>query len=359
MNRAHFHRNSFAMLWSTWKRLVYNYGRGLVGKKRHPLRLHLERLESRLQHHAARISSDLRDELCTMTPFTDSSIQLDYFDTNLVYMVNKFDLHCFAFSGKPEGVALNGTLAEEDEKVIIGATKAGDRHAKKLVADGTGFLRKKHLRLVDLPPLANVSDSLLSLPQEPIVPWDSLTLADLRRLEQAVANASGEADLQRFLQENPSFLIQHLGGGHGRWVIPQQRLGCQFVTDFVVGERHSFGMEWHPVELESPTAKLFTKAGDLSATLNHAIRQILDWRRWLSDNLDYARKPRDQNGLGLIDIHSSSPALILIGRASSLNIQLNRLRQDLIYQLGIQIRTYDFLIEITRGRLRSSRTSEA
>lgn len=72
-------------------------------------------------------------------------------------------------------------------------------------------------------------------------------------------------------------LAQIVGGGHGRWVIPRQRLGAEHVTDFLVGEKSSIGFEWLAVELESPKARMSRKSGDPTQTLNHAVRQITDW----------------------------------------------------------------------------------
>jgi hypothetical protein len=35
--------------------------------------------------------------------------------------------------------------------------------------------------------------------------------------------------MQSYLSAHPELLIQHLGGGHGRWVIPQKRLGAEYL----------------------------------------------------------------------------------------------------------------------------------
>lgn len=41
--------------------------------------------------------------------------------------------------------------------------------------------------------------------------------------------------MQTFLAEHPHLLVQYMRYGHGRWVVPQQRLGAELVTDFVIG----------------------------------------------------------------------------------------------------------------------------
>ncbi|MGC3971624.1 MAG: DUF4263 domain-containing protein [Pirellulales bacterium] len=106
--------------------------------------------------------------------------------------------------------------------------------------------------------------------------WLDACEADVTDLEQRLESAKREEDLQEYLEQRPMSLVQHLGGGHGRYVIPRKRLGAEHVTDFVIGHRHSGGSEWQAVELESPKSKMFTKAGDPTKELTHAIRQITD-----------------------------------------------------------------------------------
>ncbi|MGZ5011910.1 MAG: hypothetical protein ACXV74_13220 [Methylobacter sp.] len=82
--------------------------------------------------------------------------------------------------------------------------------------------------------------------------WDEVYDEDLDALKATLDGAKKEEDVQQFLQLNPKLIIQHLGGGGGRYVIPKARLGAEYVTDFLIAERHSFGFEWQAVELESP-----------------------------------------------------------------------------------------------------------
>src|SRR5688572_27804841 len=70
-----------------------------------------------------------------------------------------------------------------------------------------------------------------------LVFWREIRQAHVLQFEQCLKSARVEQDLQRFFEKNPILLIQHLGGGHGRWVIPRQRLGAEYVTDFLIAER--------------------------------------------------------------------------------------------------------------------------
>lgn len=57
--------------------------------------------------------------------------------------------------------------------------------------------------------------------------------------------------------------------------------------DFMLCEMDSGGYHWILIELESPTHRSMTKAGEQSAKLTHALRQIRDWRIWLRKNIQW------------------------------------------------------------------------
>jgi len=149
-----------------------------------------------------------------------------------------------------------------------------------------------------------------------LAPWSNITANDITALRQVLKDAKVEEDSQKFLTANPSFLVQHLGGGHGRYVIPKPRLGAELVPDFLIAEMSSIGLEWYGVELESPLAKMFTSSGQPRHLVTHAVQQIIEWRAWLGSNLAYARSLESEQGLGLAGITPDLPATILMGRRS-------------------------------------------
>ena len=180
--------------------------------------------------------------------------------------------------------------------------------------------------------------------------WQGVKEDDLATLEKCIDDAWNERPVQRFLEENPLALVQHMKGGHGRYVIPQKRLGAEHVTDFMIGQKHSGGFEWEAVELESPRARMFTSKGDPTSQLTHAIRQIQDWRAWLRRNQDYAARPRSESGLGLTDIGPELPGFILIGRRQEIPDDTNDRRRQMVNDLNIRIHSYDFLLAWMRGK---------
>jgi hypothetical protein len=179
-----------------------------------------------------------------------------------------------------------------------------------------------------------------------VVEWEGITSFMLSELKRLLDEKRGERPLQAFLQCYPTVIVQIMRGGYSRWVIPQKRLGDRYVTDFILGEYNSLGFHWYPTELESPSAVPFTKAGDPSASLTHAIRQIQDWRLWLTQNLDYARRDRVEGGLELRKIRPDPPAFIFIGRRSMLTADAQARREQMSRELRIDIHTYDHLLDI-------------
>ena len=192
----------------------------------------------------------------------------------------------------------------------------------------------------------------------PFVPWDVITHNEITAFESALHGARDERDMQRFLEDHPLFLTQQISGGSGAWVIPQRRLGAEHVTDFLVALKASGGFVWHAVELESQHAKVFNRNGDPSATLNHALRQIRDWRSWLSRNRDYATRPLEQSGHGLIDIDPELEGLIIIGRDANVDQATTEQRRRLMHESRVKIETYDWLLSQAIERFERYRALE-
>jgi hypothetical protein len=131
--------------------------------------------------------------------------------------------------------------------------------------------------------------------------------------ERVLGDAPNERSLQTFLASFPVLLAPLAPPGGAVWCLDRPRLGSEFVPDFLIASTTSVGFRWAMVELESPNEKALTKAGLPAKKLAEALKQIRDWRTWLTDNVAYARLE-----LGLKDIEANSPAYIVIGRRGSL-----------------------------------------
>ncbi len=171
---------------------------------------------------------------------------------------------------------------------------------------------------------------------------------DARLLSGVLDKAVDERPLQRFLATNPACLSSLVRSTYGTFVIALPRLGAEYVPDFAIAHADSLGIHWLLVELESPTAELSTRAGDPSAKLRTAMRQVSDWRDWLRDNLDYARRPESEHGLGLTGIDGDASALVLIGTAEVRHEAFQRFRRRSIQESKVTVHTYSWLVETLR-----------
>ena len=146
--------------------------------------------------------------------------------------------------------------------------------------------------------------------------------------------------------------MQTLSGGHGRYQIAKSRFGSEFVPDFLIAEMSSIGLEWCLVEIEAPGCSVQRKDGLFRHELNRAIGQIRDWRAWLESNRDYARKPRQEMGLGLVGIDHRAAGLVIIGRREEYSARFNYFRRTLIDRENILVHSYDWLLDVARSNLK-------
>jgi len=158
-------------------------------------------------------------------------------------------------------------------------------------------------------------------------------------LLDVLADARDEAPLQAFLDRNPAFLARLLPMGSDVIVYDRPRLGAEYIPDFLMSTRNSQGVRWACVELESPAAKAVTRAGNMSATLGGAVRQVNDWRDWLEANGAYAR-----GELGLAGISGALTAYVVIGRREAMNDR-QRKRYAALDRMGFSVLSYDRLLE--------------
>lgn len=193
------------------------------------------------------------------------------------------------------------------------------------------------------------------LKAEEVFPWDRIRTKNTDSLEELLNKNPREEEIQVFLGEHPEFLVQTLGGGHVRFQLNKVSFGGQYVADFLIAEASSIGIEWYLIEIESPSLPLEKSDGSFRAELNHAIDQIKDWRSWIMNNQDVARRPRGEGGLGLVGIDSRARGLVIGGRRHSYSRRFNELRRQLVSDQKIAVHSYDWLVDTARmnqsGRL--------
>ena len=147
----------------------------------------------------------------------------------------------------------------------------------------------------------------------------------LQRFRTLLAEAQREEDLQVFLTQNPYLLCPHYSR---LW--PKLPFGAT-VSDYVF----ELATDYLLVEIEPQNHKLFTKSGDPTAKLTHAISQTDDWTRYIQDNLTTVR-----NELQLDRITPHPKRLVVIGRDRDLT-EDNKRRLRVMERDNLKIWTYD------------------
>lgn len=185
--------------------------------------------------------------------------------------------------------------------------------------------------------------------------WDRHSIRRPRNLtglvnsfEKLVDSCPHEREIQKFIEETPWLLSEQFPHCHA--ILPQFSLSGQFVADFIAPERSSGGTFWYLIEIERPDHRLLTKDGEFTAPVRKAVAQVRDWMMWLRANQEVAKKSRLQGGLGLYDMSDLIIGRVIIGRRSAINERFNQLRNNLLSSEGIQISTYDSMMEWCRKR---------
>lgn len=127
-------------------------------------------------------------------------------------------------------------------------------------------------------------------------------------------------------------------------VFSKLQLGNQHAVDFAHVRHNTPGATWHLIEIEKPQDPLFTKSGNPSSKLTHAMRQLQDWNTWFLENRGYVL--RNFPHTNFMQKHGLwRPELILvIGRRGAVGDRDQKLMQRLS-EGGISLMTFDSLAD--------------
>lgn len=187
---------------------------------------------------------------------------------------------------------------------------------------------------------------------------DAATLAHL----QAVFEADeSEETIQKCIEERPH--LWRFVTASNPFVLPKLKLGERYVTDFMIlGSAHWSQSQMRTatfVELERPGHRLFNRKGDPTAEFTHGLRQLGDWKQWITDNrthvrdmfvehgwLEWERSTLEGGGAaGLPPFGFVDQYLLVIGRRNTMSaderLRLHRMNED----SGFTIITYDVLLD--------------
>ncbi|NQU19913.1 MAG: DUF4263 domain-containing protein [Candidatus Nealsonbacteria bacterium] len=168
-------------------------------------------------------------------------------------------------------------------------------------------------------------------------------LADFRELlDQTAADNSKEEVLQVFLKEHPLVLTPHAR------LIPKQKLGEDFCTDFVLIDMLDQGPRYTLVEIEKSSHEVFTKNGELRSEVHHAIHQTCEWDSWLQKHSGYVREK--------LQGFESPQYMVVIGRSTKFTDGNREYLRAYNRRLNdTQLITYDDVAELFEDRIAAMR----
>ena len=183
-----------------------------------------------------------------------------------------------------------------------------------------------------------------------LLPWSVLCsegraiLKSVERRWRSLLNDGSvtESDLHRFLADHAGLFF-----GQESVVISRADLGSDYEVDLVIaGDEASYGIDYTFVEIESPRTPPYTRSGDPSARLSHAIQQVLNWKAWLKRHRGHVRKFFPSEYFGWEEFINLSFSIV-IGRRTSPRTATAK-RNVFAREMGIKIHSFDFLTERLR-----------
>ena len=183
--------------------------------------------------------------------------------------------------------------------------------------------------------------------------WISLESENSGIIKGVIANWESLLDKKLQEKEYHEFLKEHSGFFFSDYncylTISKLKLSSELETDFVnVRDQRSNGLVYEFVEIEKPQSKLFNSNGLPARDFNSAIQQIRDWKRFLTDNKGWFKKYLPTYTTRIIN-DSCIKFTIIIGRRARNELEIER-RNQIASELGIEIRSFDYLTDLLKKR---------
>ncbi len=182
-------------------------------------------------------------------------------------------------------------------------------------------------------------------------------------LERAL-EAKKEQEIHSFLEQN-QVILTGIYGHNNPLLWSKYRLADAFVPDFLLLGYRAYSQDLRPtasfIEIERANERLFTKSGDPTSFLTHAIRQVQDWKRWVEANRGYLQSnlqraiaetemvsSRELEQMSETIMHGFSDRYFVIaGRRRDMGVaERVRLAQMSADLDRIRLMTYDALLEV-------------
>ena len=131
------------------------------------------------------------------------------------------------------------------------------------------------------------------------------------------------------------------------YLFPEQKLGTDYIVDYMLIGKNSDGYSIVLVEFEDANTDFILKSSNTEAeSVRKGITQIRDWKRWMDSNKDFFMKNCGLYSYG-IDIPTSRIYYYLVvSRREYMDERATELRSQLIYETqNLKIVSFDRLVD--------------
>jgi len=160
--------------------------------------------------------------------------------------------------------------------------------------------------------------------QKQFTPMPDGAVAQIRLdLQRVLDSGCREEELHKFVAQNVYLLFEQYPSLY-ILAVSKPKLGHELVCDFCLHAEGNFDY-WSLIELERADDRLFTKAGDPTQRLSHALRQVHEWQSWIDNHTEYFR----QTYVSRFHWRPMVTFSIVIGRRADLGDRDIRMLQEL------------------------------
>lgn len=241
-------------------------------------------------------------------------------------------------------------LSEEEKNALIQETEYANRPGIK---NNRGFPRFSH-------PDKSIRDFLWH--KRSMFPNNYLYFGEYRELDfeeeaatfsRALSKSRSEQDFQRYIKKNRkwfipgSIFLDYNFGHHDAYLFPEQKIGTDYIADYMLIGKNSDGYSIVLVEFEDANTDFILKSSNSEAeSVRKGITQIRDWKRWMDSNKDFFMKDCGLHKFG-IDIPTSRIYYYLVvSRREYMDERATELRSQIAYEMNnLKIVSFDRLVD--------------
>lgn len=181
-------------------------------------------------------------------------------------------------------------------------------------------------------------------------------IEEANKFEKIISSAKNELEVQRYIKGNEkwfipgSIFLDYNFGYHDAYLFTEQKLGNDFVVDYMLIGRKSGGYNLVLIEFEKPnTEYLISTAHMESESVRKGLVQLQDWKRWMDSNREYFMKDIGLRDYG-IDISTYKIYYYLVvSRRIYMNKIALEVRSQCVYERhNTNIVTFDRLVDNIR-----------